>query len=237
MDGITQKITETGSELARDDGGAHVIGVLAPGRRVDPCCNQAAGGHGGYASGENPITARKHDPEQQHENKGKKKMRLDGAEPKRRAGREGTGFVQAQKERQPEEKKDGGLAQHDAEERRRKANPKPFAMVSGRAKQLPEDAHGGDQQAQHEQRPGKGCRHGAGIAEGQSQGQSPGSIAHVIARAAGKSRVVLDLIDARGVVRIAVMDELLAGGPVDDEVAAGDGLAIKRQEAEKQNGI
>jgi hypothetical protein len=145
--------------------------------------------------------------------------------------------VQAQEESQPEEKKNGGLAQVDADERRGKAIAEPFEMVSGRAKQLPEDAHGGDEEAQHEQRPGKGSRHGADIAERQSQGQSPGSIAHVIGCAAGKSGVVLDLIEGCRVVRIAVMNQLLAGGPVDDEVAAGDSLAIKRQEAEKQNGI
>jgi len=47
-------------------------------------------------------------------------MRLDGAEPKRRAGCEGSSFVETQKEREPEEQKDRGLAEEHAPERRGK---------------------------------------------------------------------------------------------------------------------
>src|SRR5208337_62095 len=170
------------------------------GRNHCACCESRG------SAGQDSPGARDKDPKQQNKCEGKKEMRLDGAEPKRRAGRERASFVEPQKEREPEEQKDGGLAEEHAPESRGKAVPEPNEAFLWASEQLPKDAHGKDEQAQHKQRPRKGCRHGGDKAEWQSQRQSPGSIAHVIGFAARKSRVVLNLIDGRGVVWIAVMD-------------------------------
>lgn len=86
------------------------------------------------------------------------------------------------------------------------------------------------------ERPGKRGDLNAEEAERNGDGQSPWRVAHVIGCAALESGVALDLVESGGIVGIVMMDELLAGGPVDDVVASGDDLAIEGKNAEKQNG-
>ena len=128
VDAVAQEIAETGSELAGDDRGAHVIGVLAPGSRIDEGSDRGADGEGCSASGEDAIAAGDDDPDEKDEGEGKKEMRLEGAEPERGAGGEGAGLVQAEKEREAEEQEDGSLAEDDAEERGRKTIAEPVEM-------------------------------------------------------------------------------------------------------------
>jgi hypothetical protein len=51
-----------------------------------------------------------------------------------------------------------------------------------------------------------------------------------------KSRVPLDAAYGGGIVGIAMMDKLLAGSPVGDEIAFGYEIAIEGHGADKQNG-
>ena len=82
-------------------------------------------------------------------------MRFERAQPKSGTGDEGAGLVEAEKDGEPEEKKDGGLAEVDAEERRGKAVAEPRQMTARGAEELPQDSDGGDEETEHGKRPGK----------------------------------------------------------------------------------
>src|ERR1700722_765873 len=150
-------------------------------------------------------------------------MRLKRAEPERCSCGEGVGFVEAKKEGQSEEHEDGGLAEDDAEQRWRKTKAEPIEMTAGGAEEGPKNSDGGDEEGEHRQRPGKCGGGGREKAEGVGERQGPGRVAHVVGAGAAESGGALDGVDGVRVVGIAVLDELMAGGPVDDEVAAGDG--------------
>ena len=155
VDAVAQEVAEAGSEFARDDRGAHVVGVLAPGRGIDERGDERAKRECGQRSGENAVAARDDDPDQEDESEGKKQMRLERAEPERGAGSEGARFVEAEKEGETEEHEDGGLAEDDAEERGRKTVTEPVEMGAGGAEELPQNADRGDEEGEHHERPGK----------------------------------------------------------------------------------
>lgn len=164
-------------------------------------------------------------------------MRFEGTEPEGCAGNEGVRFVQSEKDGEPEKKKDGSLAEVDAEERGGKAVAEPGEMAAGGAEELPKDADRSDEEAEHRKRPGKRGDGGREVAEGVGQGQRPGSVAHVVGAGAAETGVAFDAADGGGVIGIAMLDELMAGGPVDDEVAAGNGGGICGKGAEKKSGV
>jgi hypothetical protein len=132
-----------------------------------------------------------------------------------------------EKEGEATKHEDGGLAEDDAEERGRKTIAKPVEMTAGVAEEGPQNAHGGDEESEHDERPGKSGDRGREIAEGIGERQGPGSVAHVEGAGTAEAGGALDAVDGIGVIGIAVLDELVAGGPVDDEVAAGNDGGIE----------
>ena len=83
------------------------------------------------------------------------------------------------------------------------------------------DARRGDEEREHEERPGKRGSYGREIAERVGKRQGPGSVAHVEGAGTAEAGSALDAVDGIRVIGITVLDELVAGGPVDDEVSCG----------------
>ena len=236
VDAVAQQVAEARCEFAGDDGGAHVIRVLAPGRRVDERGDDGAERECSDGSQEDAVSAGDDDPDEQDEGERKKQMRLEGAEPKRGSGSEGVRFVEAEKESEAAEDKDGGLAEDDAEERGRKTVAEPVEMSADVTEEGPENADRRDEEGEHEERPGKSGGGGREVTERVGEREGPWSVAHVEGAGAAEAGIALDAADGDGVIRIAVLDELMTRGPVDDEVTASDDGRIERHDAEKESG-
>ena len=163
-------------------------------------------------------------------------MRLEAAEPERGAGSEGARFVEAEKEREAAHDEDGGLAKDDAEERGRKTVAKPVEMTAGVTEEGPQNAHRGDEESEHYERPGKRGGYRREVAERVGEREGPGSVAHVEGARAAEAGSVFNAVDGIGVIWIAVLDELVAGSPINDKVAAGDDGGTERHDGEKEGG-
>jgi len=236
IDAVSEEIAEAGRELARDNRGAHVPGVLAECGWVYENGDDCAEREGGERAQEDAVAAGNGNPDKENEREGQKQMRLEGAEPECSAGSERMRLVKAEKKDESAEDKDGGLAEDDAEKRGRKTVSKPGELAAGFAEETPEDSHACDKECEHDERPGK-CGGGwRDETQGVSERQCPWCVAHVVGAGTAKAGIAFDAADGVGVVGIAVLDELAARSPIHDEVATRDGTGIEGQDGEKEDG-
>jgi len=222
---VAEDVGEAGNELVLDGGRTHEVRVVAPGHVVDEGGDCAGGGEGNGESGEKLVTAREDDPKGENGCEGQKEVRLEGAEPERGSGQEGVAAMEAEKQNEAEEGEERGLAHGEADDGGGKAESEPVDAIWGRAVELANDADGDEQAGQEEEGPENAGEAQAEKAEGVGDGQRPGRVAHDEdgsgVNTGAETGRVLEGIDSVAVIGITVVDKLMAGCPVGDEIASG----------------
>ena len=174
-------------------------------------------------------------PEQQHQPKRQKQMRLQRAQPERSSRPKRPGPIIAKKQHQAQQQEQGSLAHDHALQRGRKTNAQPLEQRARSPIHLPQRLDANQQNAQHQQRPRQRSDARSKESQRQSKGQTPRRIPHVIRPAlAIEAGAAFEIAHRHRIVGISVMHQLLAGRPVDDVIARPRQMTDHRHHAQKQ---
>ena len=214
----------------------HHLCVLNPRFWVDVRCGRATGGQASRRAGQYPIAPGNHDPRKQHDAESQKQVRFQRAEREGDSGHKGASAMQIEKQYVPQQREERSLPHRQAEYSRCERNSEPGQIIPGAAVHPPENADRNQQAREQGQGPQKRSGAQADQPQRQRQRQTPGQVPHIkCARFCGKPRGALDPHHGNLIVGIGVMDELLAGGPIDNEIALARHIG-QRHHAEEQNG-
>ena len=163
-------------------------------------------------------------------------MRLEGAEPERSPSVKGVAAMEAEKQDQAQERQERSLAHGEADDGGGKGEAEPVDAIGWRAVELVQDADGNEQAGEKEQGPENASKAQGEKTEGVSKRKGPGRVAHDEDGARVKAGGVFEGPDRVAVVRIAVVNELAAGGPVGEEVTIGSQFACNRDSEDVEDG-
>ncbi len=223
---VAEEGGKAGNEVIFDGRGAHHDEVIAPGARVDERDGETTDGECGNRAGKKLITARDHDPYGERGSKGEKQVRLEGAEPERRAGGERAAQMKAKEENQADESKKRCLTYGDADDAGSECKAKPMEVVRRGTVQLVNNAHSEEKAGEQEQRPEDAGEAEAQQPNRQSERECPGRVAHEQDGPGIEALRVLERSDGVTIIGVAVVKEETASGPIGDKVARGVQLQV-----------